>query len=76
MNYCQRCGAQDWEYLKRGSCGGQGALKGCKKCRAVYRQNSGGAIPTPGGESWSRVRYTLDEYHEMQKKLKEDAPCS
>ena len=66
MNYCQHCGAQDWEYLESGGCGGRGETKGCRKCGTVFMQTSGGLISSPGGETWKPLSYTLDEYHQRQ----------
>ena len=62
MQFCSKCGASNWEYLKSGGCGGNGQIKGCKICGAVFVQKSGGIVATPGGETWSPLGYTLDEY--------------
>ena len=65
---CPNCRKKEWQTLKSGGCGGQGELRACKACKAVYMKDSGGLLPTE--ERWGRMPYTLDEYLADQKPKK------
>jgi len=50
------------EVVSHGGCGGNGGIMGCVKCDAMWMQNSGGIVPTAGGESWSPMTEKLSSY--------------
>jgi len=58
MKYCQDCGTRTQPLNTNSSgCGGFGRMIRCpnEACDQVWEQTSGGFLPTPGGERWSRV---------------------
>ena len=68
MSFCMDCGNPTF-YLERGTCGGHGKLIGCRKCKSIFRQTSGGIAPIPGGEGWRKEPYNLDQYYGRKKIL-------
>ncbi len=54
--YCQKCGAE-LDFVEKGGCGGRGDIYRCPnpKCKALFRQISGGILPTEGGETLKRI---------------------
>jgi RecJ-like exonuclease len=58
---CPHCGGL-LEVVSHGGCGGNGSIMGCAKCDSMWMQNSGGILPTPGGESWSVMSEPLSAY--------------
>jgi len=71
MNYCQNCGGKTRPLDGGHGCGGVGSLDGCPKCGAVYRQTTGGIVPTHGGEQYERVEYTTykEEFYRLAKEI-------
>tara|TARA_Y100001935_G_C17209114_1_gene459129 strand:+ start:192 stop:662 length:471 start_codon:yes stop_codon:yes gene_type:complete len=63
MNYCQDCGSKVTGLNTRNyGCGGRGSLKVCIPCDQIWEQSSGGILPTPGGETYSRFYIPFSEY--------------
>lgn len=63
MNYCQDCGSKVVGLNTRSyGCGGRGSLKVCLPCDQIWEQSSGGILPTPGGETYSRFYTPFSEY--------------
>jgi len=54
--FCSACG-NVLEVLESGGCGGNGAIYGCSNpdCDRLFRQTTGGIIPTLGGESFELI---------------------
>lgn len=67
MMSCKNCNSWNLFTLDYGGCGGIDSLVGCEDCKTVFKQTTGGIIPTPGGENWDKEPYTLEEYRERQK---------
>lgn len=69
MYYCQHCGGP-LELLRRAvSCGGNGDIYGCPNpnCDRLYEQQTGGFIPTPGGETLAPIEGSYKEFKREQK---------
>lgn len=63
MNFCQDCGNKISPLNSaRSGCGGRGSLCACLECDIVYEQVSGGILPSPGGETWSKFPWSFSKY--------------
>ena len=51
MLFCQICSRPVLQ-VKSGRCGGNGSIFKCTNCGQVYKQETGGFIPTQGGETY------------------------
>ena len=58
---CPRCGGI-LKIVRFGGCGGNGMIKGCESCDAMWIQSSGGLVPTHGGEVWRPLSEKLSEW--------------
>lgn len=59
MRYCQSCGGPILKIGSRGGCGGNGSLHRCTSCGQVYRQETGGILSTPGGETFKPISESM-----------------
>ena len=66
--FCQKC-ESPLITLSIGGCGGLGSHYGCEKCDIVWKQVTGGFLPTSGGEQYQNSGW--DSIKEFKERLQQ-----